>query len=145
MLQIGLFNPVASIMLSHFERLESRYLSNSTSMLAVSKNGLWLRQADEGGQSAIYATRISQSDVTLQQVIFFLFEGRDTFIGRIDAESAKLEDGYWDIRKAWISAPNKAAPFCRDIPPAHRFDTGQNTRQLCVTRNHVILGPTCIH
>jgi lipopolysaccharide export system permease protein len=111
MLQIGLFNPVSSVMLSHFEKLESRYLSNSTSVLAVSKNGLWLRQADEGGQSAIYAMRISQSDVTLQQVIFFLFEGRDTFIGRIDAESAKLEDGYWDIRNAWISAPNKAARF----------------------------------
>ena len=111
MLQIGLFNPVASIMLSHFERLESRYLSNSTSMLAFSKNGLWLRQANEDGQTAIYATRISQSDVTLQQVIFFLFEGRDTFIGRIDAESAKLENGYWDIRNAWISDPNKAARF----------------------------------
>ena len=110
-LQIGLFNPVTSIMLSKFERLESRYLKNSTSMLAISTNGLWLRQADAGGQTAIYAMRMSQSDVTLQQVIFFLFEGRDTFIGRIDAESAKLEDGYWIISNAWISAPNKAARF----------------------------------
>jgi lipopolysaccharide export system permease protein len=111
MLQIGLFNPVASIMLAQFERLENRHLKHTTSLLAVSKNGLWLRQADKGGQSAIYATRMSQSDMTLQQVIFFLFKGRDSFVGRIDAESAKLEDGYWDIRNAWISAPNKAARF----------------------------------
>ena len=115
MLQVGLFNPVASVMLSHFERLESRYLKHTTSMLAFSQNGLWLRQADEGGQSAIYATRMSQSDMTLQQVIFFLFEGRDRFVGRIDAESAKLEDGYWDISKAWISAPNKAARYAENF------------------------------
>lgn len=110
-LQVGLLNPLASLMLTKFEQLESRYLKHTTSMLALSKNGLWLRQADKRGQTAIYATRMSQSDMTLQQVILFLFEGKDTFVGRIDAESAKLEDGYWDISKAWISAPNKAARY----------------------------------
>ncbi len=110
-IQISMFNPFASVMMSHFERLEGRYLKHTTSLLAVSKNGLWLRQANEGGQSAIYATRLSQTDMTLHQVIFFLFEGKDDFIGRIDAESAKLKNGYWDISKAWISAPDKITQY----------------------------------
>ena len=109
--QITLFNPLASVMLSKFEQLETRYLKRSISLLSVSSAGLWLRQSDTSGQSVIHATRVAQSDMTLHNVIIFLFEGEDRFIGRIDADSARLRDGYWDIRDAWISAPNKRAYF----------------------------------
>ena len=106
-------------MLSKFERLESHYLKRSVSLLSVSSTGLWLRQSDANGQSVIHATRVAQSDMTLHDVIFFLFEGEDRFIGRIDAEEARLRPGYWDIRKAWISAPNKPAYFVE----RHRLKT----------------------
>jgi len=106
--QVTIFNPVASIMLSKYEKLESQYLKRSTNLLSVSDGGLWLRQADKGGQSVIHASRVAQSDMSLQNVIIFLFEGDDRFIGRIDAASARLQEGYWDIQDAWISAPNKA-------------------------------------
>jgi len=109
--QITLFNPIASVMLSKFEKLESRYLKRSVSLLSVSKGGLWLRQADIGGQTVIHATRVAQSDMSLQQVIIFLFEGEDRFTGRIDAQSAQLRDGYWDIQKAWISAPDQPSRY----------------------------------
>ncbi len=109
--QITVFNPIASAMLSKFEKLESRYLKRSTSLLSVSKGGVWLRQADTGGQTVIHATRVAQSDMELQQVIIFLFEGEDRFTGRIDAESAQLRDGYWNIEKAWISAPNQSSRY----------------------------------
>ena len=55
----------------------------------------------------------------LSDVIIFLFEGDDHFIGRIDAENARLRDGYWDIRNAWISSPNKR-PY---HVTTHRMDT----------------------
>lgn len=108
-IQVALFNPLASVMLSKFEQLESRYLKRSVSMLSVSASGLWLRQSDDRGQSVIHARRVAQSDMSLHDVIIFLFEGEDRFIGRIDAETAQLKNGYWDIRDAWISAPNKRA------------------------------------
>ncbi len=109
--QITLLNPIASAMLSKFEKLESRYLKRSVSLLSVSKGGLWLRQSDIGGQTVIHATRVAQSDMSLQQVIIFLFEGEDRFTGRIDAQSAQLRDGYWDIQKAWISAPDQPSRY----------------------------------
>jgi lipopolysaccharide export system permease protein len=118
-IQVTLFNPLASVMLSKFEQLESRHLKRSVSLLSVSSTGLWLRQSDERGQSVIHATRVAQTDMSLQNVIIFLFEGEDRFIGRIDAEAARLRDGYWDIRDAWISAPNKPAYFVAQ----HRLDT----------------------
>jgi len=106
--QLAVFNPVASIMLAKYERLESQYLKRSSSLLSVSTGGLWLRQADQGGQSVIHAVRVAQTDMSLQEVTIFLYEGDDRFVGRIDAEQAQLKDGYWDVRDAWISAPNKS-------------------------------------
>src|SRR3546814_15061323 len=82
--------PVASVLLLKFEQLESRYLDRSTSMLAVSKNGLWLRQADDRGQSVIHALSVSNKDMVLNDVIIFLYEGTDRFAGRIDAEHAQI-------------------------------------------------------
>lgn len=105
--QVGVLNPVASILLSKYERLETRYLKRTSNLLTVSNGGLWLRQADRGGQSVIHANRVAQSNMSLQEVTIFLYEGDDRFIGRIDAEQAQLQEGYWDIRDAWISAPNK--------------------------------------
>jgi lipopolysaccharide export system permease protein len=118
-IQISLFNPLASVMLSKFEQLESRYLKRSVSLLSVSSNGLWLRQSDASGQSVIHASRVAQSDMSLHEVIIFLFEGEDRFIGRIDAENARLRDGYWEIRNAWVSNPNKRSYFVA----RHRLDT----------------------
>ena len=106
---ITIFNPFAAITLAKFEQLESRYLKRSTSMLAVSKNGVWLRQADAGGQAVIHALRVSQDQMILHDVIIFLFEGTDHFAGRVDAKSAQLEKGYWHVKDAWISAPNRVA------------------------------------
>src|SRR3546814_11065843 len=83
-------------------------------MLAVSKNGLWLRQADDRGQSVIHALSVSNKDMVLNDVIIFLYEGTDRFAGRIDAEHARLEDGYWQIENAWLSAPNRTAEFVKN-------------------------------
>lgn len=118
-IQIALFNPLASVMLSKFEQLETRYLKPSISFLSVSSTGLWLRQSDATGQSVIHASRVAQSDMSLHGVIIFLFEGEDRFIGRIDAKNARLREGFWEIQNAWISAPNKR-PF---YAARHRLDT----------------------
>ena len=69
--QITMFNPLASVMLSKFEQLEFRYLKRTVSLLSVSSAGLWLRQSDAGGQSVIHATRVAQSDMSLHNVIIF--------------------------------------------------------------------------
>lgn len=106
--QITAFNPLASSMLAQFERLDSRYMGLTTSRLMVSRTGLWLRQGDETGQTVINARKLAPDGVELTSVIFFLFENPDRFVGRIDAERARLRDGYWEIENAWISSPDEA-------------------------------------
>lgn len=117
--EITVFNPVASTMLSRYEQLEAKFLLGRTSLLSVSKSGLWLRQADDKGQSVIHASRVSSPDMHLKNVIFFLYKGTDQFIGRIDAAEARLENGYWSLKDVVLTAPGRPA----EIKARHRVKT----------------------
>jgi len=114
-LTVTVVNPLSAILLGRFEQLELRYLRHSTSMLAVSKTGLWLRQADDGGQSVIHARRVSHETITLHDVIVFRYEGTDRFSGRIDAPRAELRNGYWQLYDAWVTTPGTAGRFAEQL------------------------------
>jgi lipopolysaccharide export system permease protein len=106
-LQVTAFNPIASVLLARFERLESVYLKGSMSLIAVSSGGVWLRQGGQDGQAVIHASRVAQGSMQLQDVIVFRYAGRDRFVARLDAASATLHDGYWELRSVLLSEPNK--------------------------------------
>jgi lipopolysaccharide export system permease protein len=108
---IAVFNPIASVTTTRFERMESQYLRGRSSLLAVSKTGLWLRQGDETGRSVVHAQRVLPDSTDLQDVIIFLFEGSDRFSGRIDAAEAHLGDGRWELKDAWLTAPGQPPRF----------------------------------
>lgn len=123
---ITLFNPLASATTWRYEQLEAKYIRGQTSLLAVSSSGLWLREAGEYGQMVVHALRISQKDMTLHDTTFYLYEGADQFARRIDAETAALENGYWDLRNVLISAPNQITE-ARD---AFRLETSMTFNQI---------------
>ena len=56
-INITVVNPLSAVLLSQFEELEGRYLTGRSSLLAVSAEGIWLRQnSDDGaGQTVIHA------------------------------------------------------------------------------------------
>lgn len=105
------FNPLASIMLSRFEQVEAKYFKGTTSMLAVSSSGLWLRQKNEKntGKTIINALRVSHENMELFDVTIFIFDSNDKFTQRIDAASAKLNSGFWQITNATLTIPGKTA------------------------------------
>ncbi len=105
--QVALFNPIGSILASKFERMESVFFKGRTSLLAVESSGIWLRQSGEDGQVVIHATRLAQDTMRLEDVIVFLYQGKDRFVGRLDAASATLHDGYWELRSAWYTEPKQ--------------------------------------
>ena len=115
-LLIGIFmttvyNPMASTLISYYEELEARYIRGKPSLLAVSDNGLWLRQGDEKGQTVIHALHVSNSGLKLQDVIMFIYEGKDAFRGRIDAGAAQLLKDKWHLERAWVTGPDRPAVF----------------------------------
>ncbi len=111
---VGVFNPLSSAMVARFEMLEGKYITNRPSVLSISPSGLWLRQVETSDvqfqdklvrEYIIHAQRISQQDMSLSDVIIFVFGPEHRFIGRIDAPHAVLLPGHWLIRDAMLSSP----------------------------------------
>lgn len=95
--------PLSAQMLSRFASLEAKYIKGQASLLAVSDNGLWLRQGDAREQSVIYAQRVAAQGVHLEDVIIFRFGANDHFLGRVSARTADLFPGKWTLHDAWVS------------------------------------------
>lgn len=110
---VTILNPISAVMLSQFEELEGRYITGKSSLLAVSADGIWFRQtnADAVGQTVVHAARVQPDEMQLEDVIVFEFSKDDQFIGRVDAESANLRDGRWEMSKAWLTRPGRASVF----------------------------------
>lgn len=114
-LAVTVLNPVAAILLGRYEELEAQHLRYGASTLAISKNGLWLRQADDSNQWVIHAQRASPDVLTLHDVIFLRFAKRDKFVGRIDAPRAELRKGHWRLYEAWEMTPGTPAKFTEEL------------------------------
>jgi lipopolysaccharide export system permease protein len=97
------YNPVAALFLAQYELLDAKYIQNKDSQLAISRNGLWLRQGDAEHQSVIHALKPSEQGTHLEDVIVFLYQGVDQVAGRIDARSAELGEQSWQLADAWVS------------------------------------------
>ena len=102
-------NPLASATTARFEQLDATHLRGQSSLLALSRSGIWLRQGDAESQSVIHAESVDQETMTLHDTIIFLYEEEDQFVGRIDAAEARLEDGHWALTDALFSAPGEPA------------------------------------
>ncbi len=101
------FNPLASVMLLRYEQMEGKYFTGRSSFTAISSSGLWLRQIEEKGEHIIYATRISQNDMSFQNVAIFSFSEKKKFAERMDADRAVLEDGMLHLYGVIRSIPGK--------------------------------------
>jgi lipopolysaccharide export system permease protein len=116
---VTVFNPLSSAFISRYEHMEAQYLRGQTSLLAVSNGGIWLRDGDGDDQMVIHAVGVSQSGTVLRDVIIFMYEDVDRFVQRIDAKSASLNTGYWELTDALITSPEMTAAFAKD----YRLDT----------------------
>jgi len=116
-LKIMALNPLASATLARFEQLETIHMKGQRSFLDISSSGLWLRQATENEQAVVHSKSVLQQgvDVELHDVIVFLYGDRDKFKGRIDAAYARLEDGFWHMRDAWVHDPDKKPKFEKEF------------------------------
>jgi lipopolysaccharide export system permease protein len=105
---ITLFNPIASIMQTSYERLEDRILRNNDERLTLLHTGLWLRQSDGSGlQSIVHADRYIAKDHSLRGVTFLFIADDRTLTRRIDADEAQLTDGKWEVVDGSVWQPDR--------------------------------------
>jgi len=101
---VSVFNPFAALMADRHELLEARYFQGRSALLSVTPTGLWFRHATGRGPAVIHARAVSQQGLELQDVIIIEQEGsNDSYVSRIDAETAVLRNGHWDMSNATLS------------------------------------------
>ena len=105
-LVVTVINPLSSAMVYRFEQVEAKFLRGKPSLLAVSPSGLWLREGVGNEKIVIHALGVSRDNVELRDVIIFIYEGDDRFVERIDADTAQLAEGHWQLVNALVSQPN---------------------------------------
>ena len=86
-------NPIASWGIKQAEALEAEWGSSSSATSAISIP--WLRQIYGNDDTIIGARSVQDEGRTLVTVTVIHFDPLGTIVSRQDAQSAKLEDGYW--------------------------------------------------
>ncbi len=94
-------NPLGALMKRTYREMENRYIENTA--LDLSSAGLWLRQKDDARNILLHADSVSLEPFTIMPLIAFFYDAGGHYLGRMDAESARLEDGAWTVSNGWMN------------------------------------------
>ncbi len=97
---VAIFNPIVAATSKQYEILASRHSDATSSVLSISREGLWLRQGGAEGQTVIRALRANLDGTQLFGVTFMGFGVDGTPKYRVEAESAELRTGEWFVQNA---------------------------------------------
>ncbi|MEL7097805.1 MAG: LPS export ABC transporter permease LptG [Pseudomonadota bacterium] len=101
-LAVAMLGPISAATSKRYAQLSESYRTGGASTLAVSEDGLWLRQGSEDGQTVIRAARSNADASVLYDVTFLSYAPGGGPVRRIDAASAALTGGAWTLRDAKV-------------------------------------------
>jgi lipopolysaccharide export system permease protein len=101
-----IYNPVAALLQEKSKHLEIETFGGAQSGLQSTGAGFWLRQRSDNDQSIINAVTTSEQGVRLGGVTVFTFDQNGRFQERIEANTAALQPGFWELEDARIYASN---------------------------------------
>jgi lipopolysaccharide export system permease protein len=119
---VTIFNPVASQMQAAYQKLDNRLLKGQSDSMTLTSSGLWLRQSSpDGTQAVIHAASMTQPGTHLRDVAIFFFRGNDRLVRRLDAATARLEDGRWQVDDAyeWRVERDQITPIAELMVPTN--------------------------
>jgi len=107
---ITVYNPFAAHLKQHASRVEARIFAKSQKFQPGKEQ--WLRERRPEGEVIIRADQVIENSTTLNRVTFFNFNPDGSFRDRIEARTATLEHGYWNVADGRvISAGAPPQPF----------------------------------
>jgi lipopolysaccharide export system permease protein len=121
-----IYNPVSALLHERSKRLEADMLGENLSALQENTSGFWVRQKSADGAAIINANSSREQGATLGAVSVFTFDGEGHFQARIEAKSATLQQGYWQLDDARIYVSGKAP----DIEDSYRLGTNLTLEQV---------------
>lgn len=99
---VTLFNPIVAATSKRFTTLEREYRNQQYDTVSIGRDGLWLRQGDEEGQTVIHATSANDQMTTLFNVTFLNYGVNGQPTTHISAKTAQLVQAGWQLNNAKI-------------------------------------------
>ena len=121
-----IYNPVAAVLHERSKRLEADMLGENLSALQENTSGFWVRQKSADGAAIINANSSREQGAQLGGVSVYTFDSAGHFQQRIEAKSATLEQGYWQLEDARIYSSGKAP----DVEDSYRLNTNLTLEQV---------------
>lgn len=105
---VAAVNPFVAASIRRGQSMEQDFSTSASSLLSFSKEGVWLRQADPGGQTVIQAARTNSDGSILSRVHMHRFDTDGVLYARLDAPAARLTPGAWVLENAieWQLQPD---------------------------------------
>lgn len=100
---VAVMNPLVANSTREYQRSLSGLQGGAAAVVALSGDELWLRQADEMGQTVIHAPRAEDTGTVLFDASFFVFNPERGLSVRLRAARADLRPGAWHLSdvKRW--------------------------------------------
>ena len=139
------YNPIAAVLHERSKRLEADMLGENMSALQESTSGFWVRQKSADGAAIINASTSREQGAQLGGVSIYTFDSAGHFQQRIEAQSATLEPGYWQLQDARIYASGKAPDVEDSYRARHQSDARTGAGKLRNARDRAVLGIAHLH
>ena len=126
------FNPIVAATSKRYDDLAATIKRGGSNVLTFSREGIWLRQGGEGGQTVIFAVGANHDATTLRQAIFVTYDGEAGPVRRIEAQRAQLELGLWKLTaaKIWPLKQGQNAESLSEFHPEFDLPTSLTAEQI---------------
>ena len=121
-----LYNPIAATLHERSKRLEAEMMGEEPTALQENTSGFWVRQKSPQGAAIINANSSRDQGAELGGVSVYTFDKDGHFQDRIEARSATLQHGYWELQEARVYG-NGQPPAVEDT---YRLDTNLTLEQV---------------
>ena len=127
------YSPIAATLLDSYNSRKAELLGKEDSLVAVTRDGLWLRQGNIFAQTVIHGAESNSKGTELRRTIVLRYGDQDALVRHIVAKSAALKPGSWRLEDVVIHEFNIDRP---DTPPTrinrdfYAFDTELTPEQI---------------
>ncbi len=93
-------NPITSTLTKYYEQTKAKYSKDTDHLVAINKNGLWVKENYKDGSKIITAKKLE--DVFLQEVTIYEIDNNYKLLKRVESKNADISNNPWVLNEASI-------------------------------------------
>lgn len=118
LLSLFILNPISAWSFGMVQGIEANFRGDS-GQASEQRRVPWMQQRDENGITVIGAARTAERGLLLAEAVFLRFDDDSRLIERIDADTARLVEGAWELENV-IRIDSERE---REILPRYRIES----------------------